>query len=218
MRENPELLAALVKALPYPFLDGLKETIPRLYMEAEQAMSADPLLGPDGVEYAVPHYRRAIIEKAVRDLTKNTQIKAVVLPTTKSTAKYTMLQSGNFRLTVSYLNSPSGQIRGAEFRNTYSQLNKLLSQRSFDDFATDEPIAEIDSPIYCILIHGADPFDKRTPGFMKWAFPHPNGSGWIAEFDFSTVLQAASNLKPATQADGAHATLKKQKDEGTGDE
>lgn len=219
-KENPELLKALVKALPYSFLVGLKESIPRLYMEAHAAVSADPLLGPAEVEYLIPHYRRALIEKALHDLTQDTMMHAVTMPNSKRTAKYTLIQSGNFIITESYLNDESARVRNAEFRSGYSKLNSLISQRSFDGegFSLDESIKNIEGPIYCLLLHGPDPFDKKLPGFMKWAFPHPTANGWVAEFDFSAVLQAAFDLSPAKQNDGAIPTLKKNKDEGTGDE
>lgn len=210
MRENPELLNALVKVLPLPFLTGLKEMIPRLYMEAQEASAGDPLIGAPEVEYIVPHYRRVLIEKAVRDLAESTKMHATVLQNSKRSAKYTLIKSGNFLFTVSYVNEPSGQVRVAEFRNSHSQVNKLLSQKSFEGFEAHESIEKTDSPIYCLLLHGTD--------FMKWAVPHPNGTGWIAEFDFSTVFQAASDIGSAKQADGANPTLKKDQDEGTGGE
>ena len=217
IEENPELFSALVAALPYSFLAGLSKSVPRLYLEAQESVSNDPLLDPVSAEYVIPHYRRGLFETEFLGLGKTAGLNAITRQNSRRTAKYTEVQSGNFIFTASYVNDPSASVRYAQFRTHLSGLNQLMSQLSFtgEGFTSENLLARVESEglIYCIVLHGPNPIDRKSVGFMKFAFPHPTLNKWLADFDFSQVLQAAQALQPIQQVDNAKPKLKKPKDE-----
>jgi hypothetical protein len=213
---NPDLFNALVAALPFGFLNKLKEAQPNIYQEAFHATHSDPLLESPEAEYLTPHLRRAIFETNFRKSAIDSGLTAAAQYNNRKTAQYTVVRAGNFIVTASYVNERSSRVRNALFRSDLSALNTLLSQMTLQPFDTPEMVGYREGSIYCILLHGPDPLDKTVPGFMQWAVPDQHNHDWVEQFDFADVYQASLNRQAPQQIDLAKPVLKKRKEEGGG--
>lgn len=212
---NPDLFGAFVSALPFNFLAALRNDLPQIYREAHEHFAQDPLLeGPDAGA-VIPHYRRALFETRFRRAAAEAGLEASVRDNSRRTSQYSIVRSGNFVMTASYVNERSSTVRAAEFRSDFAGLNKLLSQMSFEGMEAEDESRQMDGEtIYCILLHGPNPDDKTQPGFMTWAFPHHTSKGWVAEYEFVDVYEAAEQKQKLVQKDGAIPTLKNKNKKG----
>ena len=219
MITNPELFNTLVAAVPSLFIERLHQAIPNSYSEAHAAAFNDPILEETECEYLMPHYRRAIVETTFRKAAIDSGLIAVTQENVRKSARYSLVKCGPFLITISYISEPGKLIRAARFRSQHASLNALLAQERFTEFDTSETFQGEPDSIYCILLHGADFFDKAKAGFIEFAFPDSQAGSWIDRYKLSDVLLAARAKRDVDykQKDNAHPTLKTNPKKDTGE-
>lgn len=216
MITNPELFKTLVSAVPYSFIEKLHQDIPGSYSEAHASVFNDPIIEEAECEYLMPHYRRAIVETTFRKAAASSGLVAIAQDNIRHTAKYSLVKCGPFLITASYVSEPGKLVRTANFRSQHASLNALLAQGRFSEFDTPETFQGEAESIYCILLHGADFFDKAKVGFIELAFPDSTASSWVERYKLSDVLLAAQAKRDENneQQDNARPTLKTIPKEG----
>jgi hypothetical protein len=197
---NQLLLSHLASELPHSFVTQMIAQVPFVYADAKNAAKSDVTLGEPEADYVMPHLRRGKMEKFVREKASKCGLIALVNPTIKGKASYTLIKTKSIIFTISHL-TDGGKLRGARFRQESSRLNKLLSQQRLFDDATN--INE--TSIYAVLVHS----EVGDSVKLEMAFPDENGS-FIESFSFNEIIAAMSN-DTANEIDNAHPILKQHK-------
>lgn len=182
---NPKLLNLFSEELPIEFLKQIKGGFEQIYKEAYHRGYDDPAWDAPEANYLVPHFRRALIEKLVRDSANSNGLSATVMMNRKRTSEYTIISSpsSKFLFTISHCVDRS-QVRHARFRQQNSQLNSLLSQGRFEEFDTAEILQGNIESIYAILIHGVN--------FIEFAIPDTNGRKWLDCYKLDDLIDMKS--------------------------
>jgi hypothetical protein len=212
---NPELFKSLVAAMPLSFLEGMARALPSIYADALAELEASAVIDAQDAVTLLPHYRRAMMETRFRREAIDAGLSAIVETTKNETARYSSVTANQIVLTASYVPQPNHQARFAAFRSDFATLNELLEQGDFFGFADQK---STDKKIYCILLYGGAATKESVNTFMEFAFPSPEGGGYVEHYPFAQVLIAARALhseKPKDQIDTAHPTVKKQPKKGT---
>jgi hypothetical protein len=187
---NPALLEKFLNSMPLAFLEGIRDSIRNSYKEAHHRGFDDPAWGQAESGYLTPHFRRAIVEKVVRDVANKNGLLAHTQENSKKTSEYTLVKADDFLFTISH-SANGGSVNPAKFRSKNAELNSLLSQASFEgeQFDSNEIFSNTIDGIYAILIHGAE-FDKTTPSFIDFAFPDSEKSEWLDRYCIDDLITA----------------------------
>lgn len=177
---NPRLLNIFSDELPLGFLEKVKDGFQQIYKEAHHRGHDDPAWDTPEANYLVPHLRRAMAEKLVRDAANSHGLSAIVKMNSKRTSEYTIVSSARLLFTVSHCTDRS-QVRYAKFRQQNSELNSLLSQGRFEVFDTPEILQGCADSIYAILIYG--------DGFIEFAIPDADGKKWLDHYPLDKLIE-----------------------------
>ncbi len=154
---------SIPRAVQSDILLALRELYPRSYRDTAR------LVQPSEIRDLYPFVRRGQIEGAVRSIAEKHGLSARV-ETNSSGNTHSVIEGGNFFLTISAVGDPSATIRPAVFR----KADALYNQPLFASLAEQDTPA--DDTTYCaILQHG--PFRSKPDqlGHALIIFPTPNG-------------------------------------------
>ncbi len=129
----------------------------------------------------LPHFRRALLEAAWRELAGRTEgVDAYTAGNAGRRSFHTVIRSGSVLLTASAVDAPKRLVRPAEFRQTYARSNQLYL---FDHPLPPSP----DADLYAILIHGPSD-DMFRLGFAHVVFPAPECDRYLGRIDLFRCL------------------------------
>ncbi|WP_139093424.1 hypothetical protein [Delftia sp. JD2] len=219
-QSNVQLFEALVEAIPPQFAAGLLSSYPRLCAEAEQVALGHPLIEEPEAKYVIPHFRRGLVETAVRRLAREAGLETYARPNANGSSSFTMVKAGRFVLTASYVETPGKNVRRAIFRSEAAELNEFLDQLDmfgYDEAGIDKQEIVLADAIYGILLYGGE----GGGSFMEVALPNQSGSGYVERYKLSDILEA-SNMRntEATDSDKFDVSPKprrNRKDGSTGE-
>jgi hypothetical protein len=162
-----------------PVQSELLRTIKQLYPVSYRA-TVDLVRTPE-VGDLYPKVRRGIIEGGARSVAEKHGL-STKIETNRSGNTHTVIQSGNFFLTISQVCDPSDMVRHAAFRAEDALHNHPL----FAALTEDEP-PESEAQYNAILKHGPDPKNPDQLGYALIVFPKPDGRSCL---DISINLMA----------------------------
>lgn len=186
------LLTELVRHLPRPFVSELLRKIEWVYKEAHGAVKNDPLIAQPEHEYLYPHYRRSILEKALRDLAVATGMEGRISTNQDGNHQFTEIVAGRFVFTCSHSTGPDYMmLRSSHFRRQNAELNALLAQFEFTGggFEKFHP-KDTGGLLNAVIYHATDRNDPSQVGYLRLGFPKHDNSGWAAKFEFDEILSA----------------------------
>jgi hypothetical protein len=207
---SQKLLKHISNELPLYFLNSVKDEFPKIYHESYHRGHDDPAWGEHEANYLVPHFRRSMAEKFVRDAANQCGLNAIVRQNSKKTSEFTIVSSGRLLFTISHVTDES-KIRHAKFRQKNAEINYFLSSSAtLPGLDITKESLEIDKiDVYAILIH--------SDNLIQFAIPDATGRKWIDKFNLNQLIElkltdASSSYK---DEDKAHPRFKKliKKDE-----
>jgi hypothetical protein len=206
-----EVKRQFLAAYPDDFLRDALRLLPTVYRGAHLDCAFSHA-GPEA-HYLYPHKRRAMLEGQLRELARSYGITASAESNHGGTGYYTLLASGNVRMTANAVDNPSVIPRRAVFRETYARDSQLKL------FGEQPPTGTL---LYAILLHGPDALNPARPAFAHIVFPNESFTQYVARinlFDrFSDLLSELWNIEEATVFDDLDIQIRpdaeRQDDEG----
>lgn len=152
------------------------------------------------------HVRRALVEQAVRGVAARHGYDALAMINASRSHYHTLIRAGRVILTISHVATPQTVVSSAEFRKTYA--------RDTEQFLLFEEngLADLDSPLYALLIYGVLPENPLRPYFVQIVFPAPQGITYLRRIDlyrrFPDLLPGEAGSKPDDPKDGPGIRLR----------
>jgi hypothetical protein len=206
------LLKEVVQSLPKTFVAELLRGIEWAYEEAYNSAQNDPLLDRPEREYLYPHYRRVIIEKRIRDVSRDLNLKTAVAQNEAGNHEFTEITAGRLLLTCSHKNGEDWRmLRSSQFRCQNATLNSLLCQMEFKGAGFEAFQVEDDGGLLNgVIFHGTDRAEKNKVGYLRLGFPATDNRKWAAHFDFHEILGAYQPEAPSADDDALIVKWKKK--------
>lgn len=139
---------------------------------------------PGPAKNLYPYVRWCRIEDYCLALSKYEDVETSSQPNAIRNSYYTLIKSGNVKLTISAVKSPADMPREAKFRNEYASL-----QYRFDvNVETDEfeivDVSSVEEVLYAFILHGpVDKEDPHVPGFIRAGFPNERCTRYLGYID-----------------------------------
>lgn len=173
MRETlQEVVAA---ELPSAFVAGIHPLLSRLYIEAAAYVRENRFMEDPEYRNLLPHARRNMAEKGLRDLASKHGLFVTVEWTKHHTAQFTMICTPRIRLTISKTAHEWALPETCYFRKTNSAVNDMLMQGNL--WPVSAPEQNDSELLYAILTHGPAPKSDAL-GFVSIGFPRPDMKAW----------------------------------------
>jgi hypothetical protein len=160
--------------LPPLFVSGLVPRLAGVYREVVATMQ-HPLLGEPEKRNLLPHARRNMVEKAIRDLALDHGLIATVEWAETGSCQFTAIRTPRVLLTVSKTQHDWALPETCHFRRQNSAVNSMLMQSDF--FDASAPSRNEQEPLYAILTHGPSPGSDDL-GFVCIGFPRADMEAW----------------------------------------
>jgi len=178
------------------------ESIDWAYEESSSAIGGDPLLGNPEKKYMVPHYRRSILERRLRDIAVTEGLVASIAQNATGNYEYTKITAGQFLFTIIHHSSTWRIVRQSHFRQHHARMNGLLDQMELNGIWDVPQIEDEDAKtLNAVIYHGTDYRDRNKAGFIKIGIPDPGNRKWKAKFDAYDILAAYTDKLDTNQED-----------------
>ena len=143
-----------------------------------------------------PHERRAMIDQRLYHLAgRHPGIHASIVPNRIQNSYHTQLRSGQVVLTQACVLSPDSLPRHAEYRETLARH----PQRALPSFSfVEEAPPAAGTPLYALLVHGADELDPTRPGFVQVIIPNRRCTVVLAKIDLIRRFPDLAATLPGT--------------------
>lgn len=161
--------------LPAAFVSAIYPLLGRTYIEAAAYVRENRLMEEPEHRNLLPHARRNMAEKGLRDLAAKHGLLATVEWTETHSAQFTMICTPRIRLTISKTAHEWAVPETCYFRKTNSAVNDMLMQGNL--WPVSAPERNDDELLYAILTHGPVPKSDAL-GFVSIGFPRPDMKAW----------------------------------------
>ena len=161
--------------LPPAFVSGIRPLLGRLYIEAAAYVRENRFMEEPEYKNLLPHARRNMAEKGLRDLASKHGLFVTVEWTKTHSAQFTMICTPRVRLTISKTSHEWALPETCYFRKTNSAVNDMLMQGNL--WPVSAPEQNDSELLYAILTHGPAPKSDAL-GFVSIGFPRPDMKAW----------------------------------------
>lgn len=191
---NEILMEAILKqevinSIPKPFITEVMRAVDWAYQEAHNASANNPLLDKSEQEWIAPYYRRAILDKRLRDVAAAQGLRARVANNASGNYQFTEVSVNRFLLTCSHHTGEEWRmLRKSEYRNQNAALNSLLAQTEFGFEAFQ--VVDDGRPFNAVILHKHDLKDPSKAGYVKLAIPSVDNTRMVARFNFYELVEA----------------------------
>lgn len=197
------LLTQVVQSLPKQFVTETLKSVEWAYVEAHNTTLQDPLMEGPERDYVYPHYRRAILERRLRNVASEQGLESRSQWNFARNHQFTEIVADKLVLTCSHKNGEDWRMLPPSiFRERNAKLNSLLAQLQFNGggFENDSPVADV-GQLNAVIYHGTDLRDKGKVGYLRLGFPSGDNRRWAARFDFYEILNAYPHATPQEEAE-----------------
>lgn len=188
-----EILQIIVEDMPKRFWVDIEAQARWVYEESYDSNVNDTRIRPTQVRFKIMFDRFFLFESAMTHVAEECGVVAHPQEIEINSWLYTLLRAGRLSATAKYVHSPRDMASPSAFRKQLAAANDFdrSPRLPFEPL----PTSRHDTLVNGIMVHGPQSRDFREAGFrhigfLSFAVPWKDYSGWVARFGVPEILAA----------------------------